>query len=729
MTSSSLIQLIKCPHCYATLNENDNNLTCSVCNRTYPIRGGIPDFRQKDDYWCNVSREKMQCLNRRAEETGDWLNSAREIIPEYAEHFQSFYRADSQFLWPTTKDSRILDAGCMWGGLTIPSAQYHREVYAVDKTVETLEFMNIRAKQMGLNNIQAVASSLHCLPFPDDFFDLVVLNGVLEWVGLDQDVVLEEHWMGRWEASCNQKSSPMELQLRCLKELLRVLKPGAAIYVAIENRLGIQYFIGHPDDHINVRFVTFLPRFLANFITKKVKNIEYRTYIYSPKKLKELIKKAGFRDIKLYGAFPHYQDISRLAPFHLLSDSKSVMTSGTVAGLSRKLVKFVWAHLPAGIYGYFSPSLAVVAGKGETEQKNKLKARIINILEKNGVLKLDPDPNRYEVLIINSRFDDSNPVIYVIYDGNQKKVIYFCKIGRKKEACEMLRYEAEQIISVRKIFKGSVILSRIPEIVYHGKDDDIPVLVTKFMPGKPVDSGLFSVLKTFSLRRFNKTAFVGRSVALINRWATKRWLKKIDPVMMKALDLLEIIQRDSITKRVNGRQYLTAGIENQIRQIKSNDMLTEGILSGVEQLKKEVALLGDFELPICFQHGDYDLCNLLKADNKLFLIDFEHSRSNALPFFDLGNILFSTLLAEWKRNEGKISFKEYLASYGWMPYIQKWIKYYSVVSDLPVKILRVLPAIVALEQNTMNYPSYRDPYSYPMYGKCSLETLLQWRIW
>jgi ubiquinone/menaquinone biosynthesis C-methylase UbiE/uncharacterized protein YbaR (Trm112 family) len=729
MIDSHLIQSIVCPHCRATLSEDDNKLICSECNRTYPIRRGIPDFRYKDEYWCNVSREKMKKLNRMAQETGDWLNSAKQVVPEYAGHFIPFNRADSQFLWPTNKNSIILDAGSMWGGLTIPAAQFHREVYAVDKTSETLEFMNIRAKQMGLSNIYAVASSLQLLPFPDDFFDLVVLNGVLEWVAFDQDVVLEKHWEGRWENSHSQNRSPTELQWKCLKELLRVLKPGGAIFVAIENRVGIQYFIGHPDDHVNVRFVTFLPRFLANYITKKRRNIEYRTYIYSPIKLKKLIEKAGFCDARLYSVFPHYQDISRLVPFRLLPDLKSVMTSGTPLGLTRKLVKLIWKCIPARIYGYFSPSLAVVANKGGIVPKNQLQARIIDVLEQNGVIETDSTSNRYEALIVNSRFDDSNPAIYAIYDENQKRITYFCKIGRQKEAYKMLQYEAEQIRFARRIFQSSVILSHIPEIVQYGEGDGVPFLVTKFMPGKPVSNGLFSVLKTFSLSRLGKIPFEGKLTLLLNQWATKKWLKKVDPIMMKALNLLSTIQRDSTIEIVNGSRYLMISIKNQMQQIKSNKMLTENALSGIEQLRKEIDLLGDFDLPVCFQHGDYDLCNLLASSDELFLVDFEHSKNDALPFFDLGNILFNTLIAEWKKYEGKIPFNEYLASYGWAAYIKKWIKYYSASSGLPMEILRFLSPIAVLEQNAMNYPVYRDPYTYPMYGKRSLETLLQWRIW
>ena len=294
MINPLLNQLIVCPHCHATLTDDDNKLTCSGCNRTYPIRRGIPDFRDKDDYWCNVSREKMQHLNRRAEETGDWLNSAREIIPEYADHFIPFYRADSQFLWPTNKDSIILDAGSMWGGLTIPAAQFHREVYAVDKTIETLEFLKIRAEQMGFKNIRTFAAPVKSLPFADNLFDLVILNGVLEWVGLEEDTILEQHWKGTRNEKQVYSQTPEAMQIDVLKEVRRVLKQNGCLYIAIENRYGIQYFLTYPDDHNNVRFVTFLPRFLANKISKIMGKGKYQTYIYSPGQLANLLRKSGF---------------------------------------------------------------------------------------------------------------------------------------------------------------------------------------------------------------------------------------------------------------------------------------------------------------------------------------------------------------------------------------------------------------------------------------------------
>ena len=120
MINNSFRTKVVCPVCNKALSQNNNELNCSECDRIYQIKRGIPDFRNKNDYWCNVSREKMQHLNRTAIKTGDWLNSAREIIPEFANHLFPLYRADSQFLWPTDKNSRILDAGSMWGGITVP---------------------------------------------------------------------------------------------------------------------------------------------------------------------------------------------------------------------------------------------------------------------------------------------------------------------------------------------------------------------------------------------------------------------------------------------------------------------------------------------------------------------------------------------------------------------------------------------------------------------------------
>ena len=242
-TSASYV----CLSCSAALMNHDDALICQGCQITYKIREGIPVFTQKDEYWCNVDRTKMQALIKDAEASGDWLAASQKHIPHYMRAYEKFYRADAQFIFPINSQSRVLDAGSMWGGLTVPVAQYCREVYAVDKTWETLRFMQVRALQMGIYNIIPTVASIHHLPFPDGYFDHIILNGVLEWLALDQDIVLDQHWDGRRKEGIHKHQlSPRAMQLAGLRELRRVLKQEGSIYIAIENRIGIQYFFWSP---------------------------------------------------------------------------------------------------------------------------------------------------------------------------------------------------------------------------------------------------------------------------------------------------------------------------------------------------------------------------------------------------------------------------------------------------------------------------------------------------
>ena len=55
--------------------------------------------------------------------------------------------------------------------------------------------------------------------------------------------------------------------------------------------------MGKPDPHVNLRFTTFLPRFISNIISRIFKK-DYRTHIYSFNELKILLREAGFTQIE-----------------------------------------------------------------------------------------------------------------------------------------------------------------------------------------------------------------------------------------------------------------------------------------------------------------------------------------------------------------------------------------------------------------------------------------------
>lgn len=719
VSSLNFLNNVRCPKCHSELEKKDNSLVCLSCDKQYKIINGTPDFREKDEYWCNVSREKMKELNKLARENNDWLSAAKKIVPEYSAHFVPFYRADCQFLWPATKESKILDAGSMWGGITIPAAQYHGEIYAVDKTIETLEFLNIRAEQMGFQNIHTIASSLRSLPFPDNFFDVVVLNGVLEWVALDEDVVLEKQWQKtgrglRLGQSKKYSENPTQMQIKVLREINRILKPGGSLYLAIENRIGYIYLAGWPDDHMNLPFICFLPRFLANFITKLFLRSEYRTYVYTISGYRSLLKKSGFFNPTFYGTFNHYIKPNEVIPLELISPLKKKMFIR-----SRWQLKLLSRFIPAKILKYLSPSIICLSSK--TLESN-YEPRIKQVFRKANLISGDC-PN-FRAVKWHSRFENDLPVNYLVYTNNIETPTYFCKICRDKNSTNTLKTEAKNIESINSLLKDKGLGSNISQLVYYGTIDGVTFLVTKYLLGNRIEFFPWDSLKNLSFG-FSSAKKLS---SLINKYATKQWLKKIDPVANKAISFLNDFQKKSTTEKVNATSYINAQIADYLDSINKKGFLDDNISKLIREFQRKTKLFDKIELPLCSEHGDYDLCNILILGDKINIIDFEHAEEKKLPFFDLATFLFTPILEQWKRVGRGTKLKEFANAYGWSRKLLEWVKHYSKASGIPMEILSFLPSLAVLEQNSKNYPDYRNPYTYPMYGKDIIEEMLQWNL-
>lgn len=707
-----------CVTCRSRLTPVTQGLQCASCHVTYPIEDGIPVFAKARGYWCNVSREKMRELINDAEQSNDWLSATNHHIPRYAAAVVPLYRADAQFVFPINSESRVLDAGSMWGGLTVPIAQYAKTVYAVDQTWETLRFLQVRAKQMGLNNIIPVESSIHQLPFPDNFFDFVVLNGVLEWLGMEQDVVLEKHWDQKRSDSHVYKASPEDMQLAALKELYRVVKPGGGIYIAIENRSGLQYFLGHPDDHMNVRFVTFLPRSWANFITKLKRNTDYRTYIYTPNKLKELVNRSGFQSKTIYSAYPHYGKMSRLVPFEIFGRLGSMVKEG-YHHFKVFTLSFVWKLIPEPLSKYLSPSLALVAAKGEFA----LPQRLLQMLATQSLID-GRQFDRYQLALVNNRFGNGHTTNYLVYDKEKRETLYFCKISRDKQA-NALAHESQNLRQVMDKLKGSTLENSIPNMVYEGTVDGITIQVANYLPAKSVSSQLINAFRC--LPRFIPFKWLSKPVAFIQAGGRSLWLKQIHPWMMQGINWLAEFQR--LTKASSLQcSEMENWLSQKLTQLQQNKISVTQSQSAIEKLKQQCQALGNVAVPVVMAHGDFDVCNLINVKQKLMVVDFEHTEMQSLPFFDLANLIFSPLLTEWKVSGQAQSLADYAKVSGWQPYLKQWLQEYATKSGMDSRLVKLLPQIAAIEQNAKKYPDYRDPYDYPMFGQDSFDALMSWSL-
>jgi ubiquinone/menaquinone biosynthesis C-methylase UbiE len=676
-----------CPQCHSILSDGIDKFTCLHCKKEYPLLDGIPDFRSKEEYWCNVSKEKMQELNKLAKTSGDWLGAAEKIVPRFIGHFKPFYRADSQFLWPSTEDSRILDAGSMWGGITIPAAQYHREVYAVDKTKETLEFLNIRAKQMGLTNICTVASGLKHLPFSDNFFDLVILNGVLEWVAFDEELILEEHWTTSGSGLKTDKkkkysTDPRTMQVNVLKELQRVIKPGGALYLAIENSIGYIYLLGTPDDHMNIPFISFMPRFIANAVTNLMVGSDYRTYVYSIPGCKSLFAESNFANSTFYGAFQHYINPSHIIPLDLIKDYKKELEHG-----KRRLHKLFLRAIPKHLLKWISPSLVAIAYKGSTQNEND--PRLIRLLKAAGVI----DNNVVGARLVKTecRQGNENTVNFLVYLPGENSPKYFCKVCRKKDLPGIIDTESTNLTMIMDKLKGAKCISSIPKLVYHGKINQISFLVMEYIDSKRAVFNFNSVIK--------------------------KNIGRLDLEIRMGIDFLAAFQRQTATQTVEAVPYLITFLENKVELLNKNKLLTPAVKTDIDNLFREITDLKSkgLTLPLCAQHGDYDFFyNIQFKNNSAFILDFEHLKFQALPFLDLATLIFNPILVSYEHKCKNIKVAKIIDAIYLKKHLSNWIAYYAKLTGISAELLNFILPISALEQRTMEYPNSRNPETFPI---------------
>ena len=569
---------------------------------------------------------------------------------------------------------------------------------------------------MGFENIHTLAAPIKSLPFSDNIFDLVILNGVLEWVGLEEDTILEQNWKGKRSEKQTYSKTPEEMQLDVLRELRRVLKPEGSLYIAIENRYGIQYFLGYPDDHNNVRFVTFLPRFLANKISKIMGKGQYRTYIYSPGQLANLLQKSGFKVNSIYGVFPHYIKIKKAFPLSMAKLFKNEVRIGGI--ISKVFHEIVKPLIPKSIAQHVSPSLFAICQKNNNE--NELLPRIQNLLINADIIKRQ---DRLRFIISNSRYENYNSTNITIYDHNNCP-LHFCKLARDPKISG-LQTEAENLKWIsNKMSTSKGLKYRIPELIYFGVVDDIEVFVTTFLDAKNVELTPHYIMN----KGFDKIGITNGFFRKYIGFAEEiLFLNRIDGKIMQAINAL--VEFQQVTS--NGKSDIRDIANNIIdKYFKYQRNVPDEIRRNVLRLKDRIKIMPEIDVLTCSVHGDYDFDNVLYfTDGRVGLVDFEHLEKEGSPFFDLATLIFNPLLIKWKssylKNE---SFTKYLNQYGVIKYITKWLECFCDKQHLPYSIIPIIPLLAAVEQNAKAYPSFRDPNTYPMYGENIFEELLSINI-
>jgi len=309
-------------------------------------------------YWGEIPEADMLHVLEIAEKDGYQIAMTflEDKYPDLANYVLSESRIDWLFhCYDQSNRKRCLDLGSGWGSISFLLTRFFEETISLERIESRCKFQNIRAKQEQTQGLRLVVADLWSLPFRDNEFDLIVLNGVLEWAAFSRD------------------SDPRSFQLQCLREVNRCLKPGGCAYIGIENRFGLPYWFG-ARDHTSLPFTSLLPRRISNGVVSRLLKSQgwsrYYTYTYSFKGYRRLLDEAGFEEMELYWVYPSY-NYPRFAAKLQIGDAYSFFANQyrAAAGVSvgKRLASSFGSFLPSGVLAklcpFFWPSYLIFGWK------------------------------------------------------------------------------------------------------------------------------------------------------------------------------------------------------------------------------------------------------------------------------------------------------------------------------------------------------------------------------
>jgi ubiquinone/menaquinone biosynthesis C-methylase UbiE len=166
--------------------------------------------------------------------------------------------------------SRVLEAGCGAGLLTVELARRHYMVDAMDAVGAMSEATLGRARREGLARyVSTRVADVHALDHAEDTFDLVIALGVIPWL-----------------------HSPVD----ALTEMQRVLKPGGTLIITSDNRSRLNHLM----DPLLNPLLSPLRKLMKQLLVKSrlmsgEKKEPWLVRMYSPTEVDELIQHVGLK--------------------------------------------------------------------------------------------------------------------------------------------------------------------------------------------------------------------------------------------------------------------------------------------------------------------------------------------------------------------------------------------------------------------------------------------------
>lgn len=175
--------------------------------------------------------------------------------------------------YPFKPESRILEIGSGCGAITGLLCERAKTVVSVELSKRRADINYARHKDF--DNLEIMVGNLNDMEFGKPF-DYVILNGVFEYA-----------------MSFTKGNNPYE---DFLTFIAGNLKPEGRILVAIENRLGLKYFAGAPEDHTDAYF---------DGLNEYENNQSVRTF--SKNEWIQMMQNCGMKSWQFYYPYPDYK--------------------------------------------------------------------------------------------------------------------------------------------------------------------------------------------------------------------------------------------------------------------------------------------------------------------------------------------------------------------------------------------------------------------------------------
>lgn len=162
------------------------------------------------------------------------LSIGSEDLSAYIKDWPSLYhlspkRADLlRPLAEQLKDKKILEIGSGCGAITRFLGEINCDVLALEGSLRRARITLERCRD--LDNVKVVSDNFDAF-VTEEKFDCITLIGVLEYSNL----------------FIKGDNPPLAM----LNKAKQLLKPGGHIIIAIENKLGLKYWAGAPEDHVS----------------------------------------------------------------------------------------------------------------------------------------------------------------------------------------------------------------------------------------------------------------------------------------------------------------------------------------------------------------------------------------------------------------------------------------------------------------------------------------------